>query len=224
MNLSTVSTPVIVLIAAAAGGLAGGAGRWLLGRIRRGATVHRGWCEAGVALLWAVLAWRVHAGELPVWWLPVPLLVTWFAVVLTVTDLKHRRLPDALTLPAYPLVVAGVLAAAVSGGGWPLAFGASVGALAFFCVYAAVHLTSPHSLGPGDVKLSGSVGVVLGAVGWPAMVVASGVAAVVTLVLRLLAPRRLARRWRRGIPHGPGLLSATCLVAVFPGSFSIGAS
>jgi leader peptidase (prepilin peptidase)/N-methyltransferase len=201
-----------------AGLLAGCLGRWLLGRLRYGTSVHIGWCAGGVAALWAVLGWRVGAGALPEWWLPVPLLLTWFAVLLTATDLRHRRLPDALTMPAYPIAAAVLAAAAAAGGGWPLAAGAAFGAGAFLAVHTAIRLIRPSALGLGDVKLSGPLGAVLGAVGWPALVLAAWLAAACTLALRLAAPRRLAVTWRDGIPHGPGLLAATSLIALFPGT------
>ncbi|HEV2779646.1 MAG TPA: A24 family peptidase [Actinophytocola sp.] len=206
-----------IAVYAGAGGLAGSAGRWLLGRLRRGTSVHIGWCEGAVALLWGVLGWRAAGGHLPGWWLPVPLLLTWFAVLLTATDLRHRRLPDALTLPAYPIAATLIVTAAWLGGGWPLARGAALGALAFFAIHAAVHVLRPRSLGAGDVKLSGPLGAILGAVGWPALILAAWLAALTTLALRLVAPRHTAATWWDGIPHAPGLLAATTLVALFPG-------
>jgi leader peptidase (prepilin peptidase)/N-methyltransferase len=194
-----------------AGGAAGSLGRWLLGRLRRGTSVHCGLCEAAVGLLWSLIGLRLAAGQLPTWWAPIPLGLTWLAVLLTVTDLRHRRLPDALTLPAYPIAAA-LIAAAAWGGGWPLATGAAAGAAVFLSVHAAVHRLRPRSLGAGDVKLSGSLGAVLGAVGWPTLVLAAWLAAVCAVGLRVAAPRRFAH----GVPHGPGLLAATCLIAVFP--------
>lgn len=197
---------------ATAGAGCGLAGRWLLARLRRGAIVHSGVTAGAVALLWAVLGWRVSSGQLPAWWLPVPLTLTWFAVLLTATDLRHRRLPDALTLPAYPALAATAVLAATLGGGWSLPIDAAAGAIVFGSLHALVRLASPGSLGAGDVKLSGSLGAVLGAIGWPAMVLAAGLAALLTLALGLLTGRGEA-----GIPHGPGLLAATCALAVFPG-------
>jgi leader peptidase (prepilin peptidase) / N-methyltransferase len=208
-------TPLIdTALLATAGALAGVAGRHLLARLRRGTTIHSGWLVAGVGLLWTVLGWRVSSGRMPAWWLPVPLVLTWFAVLLTATDLRHRRLPNALTLPAYPVIGAATVVAASTGGGWHLAASALAGAVVFAAVHAMIHVSSPGALGAGDVKLSGSVGGVLGAVGWPAMVLASALAAAMTLMLRVAAPRR----WRDGVPHGPGLLAATTLVALFPGT------
>jgi leader peptidase (prepilin peptidase) / N-methyltransferase len=209
------STPfLITALLALAGALAGVAGRHLLARLRRGAIVHSGWLAGGVSLLWTVLGWRVSTGAVPGWWLPIPLVLTWFAVLLTATDLRHQRLPNALTLSAYPVIGAATVVAATAGGGWNLTASALTGAVAFCTLHAMIHMASPRAMGAGDVKLSGSVGAVLGAVGWPAMVLATGLAASFTLTLRIAAPDR----WRDGIPHGPGMLAATCLIALFPGT------
>jgi leader peptidase (prepilin peptidase)/N-methyltransferase len=201
----------LVLSFASVGSVSGLAGGSLLARLRRGTVVHSGWLAGAAALGWALPAWRVASGQLPAWWLPVPLTLTWFATLLAAVDLRHRRLPDALTLPAYPAVAAATVLAATWGGGWSVPLRAAVGALLFFGVHAAVHLASPASLGAGDVKLSGSLGAALAAAGWPAMVVATALAALLTLTLGLAT-----RRWRDGIPHGPGLLAATYLMTLYP--------
>jgi leader peptidase (prepilin peptidase)/N-methyltransferase len=205
-----------IALFAGTGGLAGTAGRWLLARLRRGTTVHKGWCELAVAALWALLGWRLTTGHLPPWWLPIPLMLTWLAVLLTATDLRHRRLPDALTLPAYPIAAVLLATAAALGGGWSLLYGAILGAAAYLAIHATARLIRPGSLGVGDLKLSGTLGAVLGAIGWPALILAAWLSAVCTLALRLTAPRRYSTRWHDGIPHGPGLLAATCLIALFP--------
>lgn len=197
-----------------AGVVAGAAGRCLLGRLRRGTSVHLGWCEAAVSALWGLIGLRLATGHLPAWWIPIPLALTWFAVLLTVTDLRHRRLPDALTLPAYPIAGVLVVGAAGWGGGWPLAAGAALGTAVFLGAHAGIRLLRPAAMGAGDVKLSGSLGAVLGAIGWPTLVLAAWLAAFCTLALRFAAPRRLRAHWRTGVPHGPGLLAATSLIAL----------
>lgn len=201
-----------VLLATTSGALAGISGRWLLARLRRGTVVHSGWLAAPVALLWTAVAWRVSSGHLPAWWLPVPLTLTWFATLLTVVDLRHCRLPDALTLPAYPAVAAATVLAAWLGGDWTIPARAAGGAVLFLALHLAVHLARPSALGAGDVKLSGSVGAALAATGWPALLLATVAAAVTTLLLATATHPH----WRDGVPHGPGLLVPTCLFTLFP--------
>lgn len=198
------------------GALAGAAGHRLLLTLRRGTSVHIGWCAGGVGALWSIVAWRFTTGSLPWWWLPIPATLAWFGVLLVATDLRHSRLPNALTLPAYP-VLAAATAVAASQTSWNLALSATLGALALYCLYAAVHLLRPTALGGGDVKLSGTVGAALGAVGWPAVLVGTTLAAILTLTLQAVAPKQSRTRWRTGIPHGPGLLTATYLLTTFPG-------
>ncbi|WIX97824.1 A24 family peptidase [Amycolatopsis mongoliensis] len=159
----------------------------------------------------AAVTARWLAGGWPIWWLPVPLVLTVVAVPLVLADLRHLRLPDVLTLPAYPLFGAAVGAAALGGGGPSLAVRAAAGALLFGGAHAAVRRAAPPSLGAGDVKLSGSLGAVLGAAGWPALAVAAVLAALLSLAVALL--RRAGR-----VPHGPALLTATWLCALFPGA------
>jgi len=205
----------VIILLALTGAAAGLTGHHLLGRLRRGTTVHKGWIAAGVAVLWALAGWRLSEGHLPWWWLPVSLVVAWFAVLLTAVDLKHRRLPNALTMTAYPAVAA-TTALASTQAGWQLAQGAALGAAALVLLYLTMHVLNPAAMGAGDVKLSGSQGAVLGALGWPAVALGALAAAVLTLLLNALTPRRIRKKWQTGIPHGPGLLAATYALATFP--------
>nr|WP_042197090.1 A24 family peptidase [Kibdelosporangium sp. MJ126-NF4]CEL22741.1 putative type IV peptidase [Kibdelosporangium sp. MJ126-NF4]CTQ89880.1 putative type IV peptidase [Kibdelosporangium sp. MJ126-NF4] len=192
---------VLIVCLLAGGYLAGAAGRWLLRRLRRGATVRHGWCEGACAVLWA-LAGLAHVSAT---WLLVLMALSWFAVLLTVTDVVHGRLPDALTLSAYP--VFGLLLAFV--GSWERGL---MGAALFLCLHMTVRCVAPSSLGGGDVKLSGSLGAILGAVSWFALSVGLMLAAVITLALRAVSAGRYPDR----VPHGPGLLAATWLLALLP--------
>lgn len=171
-----------------------------------------GWgAVASVALLWPLVAWIGG----PWWWLPAPLAVVALAVPLLVVDLRERRLPDALTLPAYPVFTAALAFAAIEGGAG-LLWGALLGVVVFGGLHAATHRVIPHALGAGDVKLTGSLGLVLGAVGWSAMLVAVIAGALVSAILGLFARVRGSPTWDDGVPHGPGLLTATSLVTLFP--------
>jgi leader peptidase (prepilin peptidase) / N-methyltransferase len=183
----------------------------LLRRIPRGARVPGPVCAALVAALWVLVAGRVGA-NLPWWWWPVPLTLAWGGVLLGSVDLVVRRLPDALTLPAYPLV-AGMLVIATIGAGNvdPLAR-AAVGTLLWAGGYAAVRLLSPGALGGGDVKLAGSLGALTAATSWSglllAVVAAGALTAIVAVPVRMLG--------YSDVPHGPAMLAAAWLVVLHP--------
>ncbi|MGW4400543.1 prepilin peptidase [Amycolatopsis nivea] len=142
----------------------------------------------------AVAGSRADAGAFPAWWLPVAWLISVLGVPLALADARHRRLPDILTLPAYPAVALTLTLAALSGGGWRLTAGALLGCLLFGGTHLIVHRLSSGGLGPGDVKLAGSFGAVLGAVGGLAPAVAAVLAALVSLAA--VVPMWLMRRIR----------------------------
>ena len=214
-HLDQFSTPFLPLVITGflvSGMLVGLGGRWLLGRLRRGAVFHPPWCELSVAACWALAGWRWAVSGMPAWWLPVPLLLAAFGVCLAAVDLAQRRLPDALTLACYPALGGALAVAAALGPAGRLGTGALVGSALFGGAHALVHGLSPRSLGQGDVKLSGSLGAVLGALGWPALILAAALAAVITALLAAVTHSA------RGVPHGPGMLAATWLVAAVPGA------
>lgn len=195
----------------AAGALLGAATGFLtsrlLSRARSPAPVPVAFVATATAVSWLATIARWISGALPAAWLSVCLALTAIAIPLTTADLCHRRLPDVLTLPAYPILAMALAFAATASPG--LALRAAAGAFLFGGLHLLVHALSRHSLGAGDVKIAAPLGAVLGAVGWGALVAAGVLAALVTLGLSTL------RRYRDGVPHGPGLLLATCLVAAF---------
>jgi leader peptidase (prepilin peptidase) / N-methyltransferase len=168
--------------------------------------------EPAAAIVFALMALRFGISPaLPAFWLLAAL-----AVVLTVTDLRHRRLPDRLTLPAYPAAVAllGAAALAVPGGARRLA--AALAGLAAAGLFAGLlALVSRAGLGWGDVKLGGLLGLYLGWVG--AVAVAAGLACAFVLAavtgLALIAAGRATRKSQ--LPFGPFLLvSAIAVIAL----------
>ncbi|GAB3367309.1 prepilin peptidase [Amycolatopsis echigonensis] len=163
----------------------------------------------------AVAAARADSGALPAWWLPVAWLVSVLGVPLALADVRHRRLPDVLTLPAYPVVALTLALAALSGGGWRLAAGAVLGCLLFGGTHLIVHRLSAGGLGPGDVKLAGSFGAVLGAVGGLAPAVAAVLAAMVSAAA--MVPMWLLRR----IQQARGSGSSVRLPATETGALSL---
>jgi leader peptidase (prepilin peptidase)/N-methyltransferase len=161
---------------------AGVLARVFLRRLRRGARLPPPWCEAGVASAWGITGAAVAVGRVPARWLPLLLALGWFAVAAAAVDVAHRRLPDALTVPALPLAL--VLLG-------PLGPGAVLHGLAGAAVavvaHAVLHLVSPAAMGAGDVKLAAPLGAVLAAASWEALVVAGLLAAVLTGGLAVVA-------------------------------------
>ena len=66
-------------------------------------------CELAVGALWAATGCLWGAGQLPSAWLPALLGLGWLGVAAGVVDVRHRRLPDALTAPAACLAPLGLL-------------------------------------------------------------------------------------------------------------------
>lgn len=127
---------------------------------------------------------------------PALLLVLYAAVLLVAcwTDLRDRRIPNLLTIPA--LVVA--LALAAWYGSLPSALlGASLGAGAFV---VPMFIYGVSSAGGGDVKLAAFVGAALG---FPDLLSALFLAGLSgsAVVLFGLAARRISRK--SPVPFGP---------------------
>jgi leader peptidase (prepilin peptidase) / N-methyltransferase len=175
-----------------AGLVAGVLARRLLGGLRRGARVRAPVCEVGVGVGWVAAGGLWGAGALQSAWLPALLGLGWLGVAAGLVDLRHHRLPDALTLPAAcaaPLAVLPLGGAALGRG--------LLGSVVAVLGYGAVHALRPAAMGLGDVKLAASLGVVLGAVSWGALGAAAALAALFTGVAALVgcaAP--VARRVR----------------------------
>lgn len=189
-----------------AAGLAAGAGaRVLLRRLRRGTRVPPPWCEVGVAVVWASAGAAAQVGAVALRWVPVLLALGWLAVAGSAVDVRVRRLPDALTLPALPVVL--LLLAPVGGAAmWRGVAGAGMAVAA----HLVVHLAAPTAMGAGDVKLAAPWGAVLAAASWEALAVGAVLAA---LASGLLASAVLITHGRRGaVPHGPAMLLAALLV------------
>lgn len=121
---------------------------------------------------------------------PSSFLLAWFGIVLAMIDLRHHRLPDALTLP----LGAGLVLLQFHGLG-----AAVLSALVFGGAHLAVRRWRPALMGGGDVKLAFGLGAALPL---PALLPAAILSSAVSLAVAAL-------RRRRAVPHGPGLLAAT---------------
>ncbi|MGA5762596.1 prepilin peptidase [Nonomuraea bangladeshensis] len=157
--------------------------------------------ELLTAAVAALTAWRMGLPYVP------------FAVIgvaLAVIDWRTTILPDALTLPAYPITALAL---------WPTGElpRALAGAAALTALYGLLWFARPEAMGLGDVKLAGLIGLNAAATGWPAWVAAAfaGQALGALYALALLATRSGTRHTQ--FPFGPFMLMGAFIVLCLDG-------
>jgi leader peptidase (prepilin peptidase)/N-methyltransferase len=158
-------------------------------------------CFVGV-----VLARGVHAELIA--------LIPFTAVLIAVTfiDLQHKIVPNRIVAPAavYGLVTA----VAFRTHALPELLIAGAGAFMFFLIAALIH---PKGMGMGDVKLAGVMGLYLGKLVIPALLIAFVLGTVVGLAIVF---RHGARSRKVGVPFAP-FMALGGLVAMLAGQHLI---
>lgn len=81
----------------------------------------------------------------------------WFLLGIGVIDIEHRLVLNRMLLPALPVVVLGNLVA-----GLPTLPSALIGGIVGFGLFLLIALIKPGSMGMGDVKLAGVIGLATG--------------------------------------------------------------
>ncbi|PRY47441.1 leader peptidase (prepilin peptidase)/N-methyltransferase [Geodermatophilus tzadiensis] len=176
-----------------------------------GGAAPAGLLPVATAVLFVLVALRFGAGvELAAW--------LWFAaagVLLGVIDLRERLLPDRVLLPALAGSAVLLTVAAAVTGAWPDLGRAALGSVVLFTALLALGLAAPGRLGMGDVKLGALLGLHLGWLGWPALLlgVLAGFVVQAAVALVLLAGRRVGLRSE--LPFGPALLLGALLTAAW---------
>jgi len=135
-------------------------------------------------------------------------------VALAAIDIAVQRLPDPLTLPAYPILITLLAAAAVASHDFAALLRALLGGLALAGAFLLHALVRPGQLGGGDIKLAGIAGLALGWLGWPALIAGAALAFVLSALvsLSLIAARRLTLR--SAICFGPFLIGGALLAMI----------
>jgi len=167
--------------------------------------------EAATGVLFVLVALRIGWSAA----LPAYLYLAALGLSLALIDLDTHRLPDALVLPAYPVM--GVLLAVASWaeGDWSALLRAVIGGVVLWALYFVLMMVRSGGMGFGDVKLAGVLGAGLGWLGWGSLVVGGFAAFLLggVYAVGLLATRRAGRASR--VPFGPWMvLGAAVGVAV----------
>ena len=147
--------------------------------------------------------------------LPAYLVFAATMVILTITDIQTKLIPNRILGPATGvsiglLAVGGLLTAEFSALGT-----AAVGGLAYFGVLFTLALVGRGALGFGDVKMSFVIGVFTGYISLGYVVIAGIGAFIVAGVVSvlLIVTRRYSRKDM--IPFGPFMTSAAIIAIVF---------
>jgi leader peptidase (prepilin peptidase)/N-methyltransferase len=134
--------------------------------IERGSDVrcrpaHFGWfvqlCLWSNCALFVLAAWRIGWS----WQLPAYLVAAAVGVAAAIVDVRTRRIPDALVLPAYPVVLACLVGASIASGDVDALVRGGIGGIALLALYFLAAVALPGGLGMGDVKLAGLLGLLL---------------------------------------------------------------
>ena len=167
--------------------------------------------EAGTAVAFAAAAAWVGLS----WVLPALLYLAAISIALTMIDLEHKRLPDAITFPSYPIAAVLLTVAAVAEGEPGRLWRSAVCCLAFSALYFVLWFINRRGMGFGDVKFAGILGLYLGWFGWQHAIVGAFlgffVGGVVGIVLMLAG--RAGRKSQ--IPFGPFMIIGTWLALAF---------
>jgi leader peptidase (prepilin peptidase)/N-methyltransferase len=173
-------------------------------------------------VVFGAIGYRLGAYPAGRYALPAFLVLAAAGITLAVIDLDVRRLPDAITLPAYPVIAVLLTGASLltdtTRGALDTLGRAALSGLAALLLYGLLSLPRSSQLGFGDVKLAGLLGLALGWLSWSALasglVLGFGYGALYAVVL--LATRRAG--WRSRVPFGPAML-AGAFTAVLVGDW-----
>lgn len=162
--------------------------------------------ELSLGLLWglAVLLLHEETAELA---LAMALFAT--LVVITVTDLERRIIPNKILLVSAPIAL--VLGLIFDPAGEPERLIAGAAAGAFLLMIAIIY---PRGMGMGDVKLIAVMGLYLGRAVAPALLIGIAAGALVGLAM-ILSQGSGARK--QAIPFGP-FLALGGIIAAFWGN------
>lgn len=158
--------------------------------------------ELGMPILWALAALRYGPSTHAV----LTALDLTVLVLITVTDLEHRRIYDAVMLPAIALAILRAPVSPWLGGG---ALGAWLTGLVAFVFFFSMALLTRGGIGGGDATLAAFIGLITG---FPhgLQALAYGIFLAGGVSLFLLLTRRVTLR--TAIPYGPFLALGGAIV------------
>jgi leader peptidase (prepilin peptidase)/N-methyltransferase len=167
--------------------------------------------EASCAVLFGAVAARFGWS----WALPAYLVLTAALLAISIIDLEHFIVPDRITAPLTVSALALLgLAAAADGTGWR--YGRTLlGGLAFFAFLLLLNLFYPKGMGMGDVKLSFSLGLYLGWLGWGQVFLGGFLAFLLGALVGVGLIATGVKGRKDFVPFGPFLAGGTLIVVLW---------
>jgi leader peptidase (prepilin peptidase)/N-methyltransferase len=168
--------------------------------------------ELGCAVLFVVMALRFEAHAVLVAYLYLAAV----GLALAMIDFDTKRLPDALTLPSYPVAAVLLGVAAVVDHQGDAALRALIGAVALGGLYFLLVLIYPAGMGLGDVKLAPVLGAYLGWLGYGTLAVGAFLGFLYGGLIGVLAMAVGKAGRKSKLPFGPFMLLGV-LTAILAG-------
>jgi leader peptidase (prepilin peptidase) / N-methyltransferase len=166
------------------------------------------------SVLFGLLAWRFGA--------TIELLafsaLALIGVRLAMIDLAELRLPTALVMPLYPVILGLLSLTAAVDGNYLDLLRAEIGMLALPTAYLIVALLSQGGIGAGDIRLAGPVGLVLAWQSWTAVAVGTVIAFVYANIAVLTIHANGGATRHTPVPFGPAMLAGVFTFALVPWS------
>jgi len=168
--------------------------------------------EIGTAALFGLSAAHFGAG----WNLAIYLPLFAGLIPLALIDAQRRLLPVRILYPVLATTTAVILAAGIDHDEWRRLVLAAASGAVWFSAYFLINLIRPDALGFGDVRLVGLLGITVGWLGVPVVIIAFFASNLIGLAcsIAMLATKRAQRDTQ--IPYGV-FLALGAGVAIFFG-------
>lgn len=173
------------------------------------------WIILATMAVFALVAISVESA----WVLPAYIWFAYFSLLLTVTDLDTKLIPNRILLPATVGGVALLGLGALIDGDLEGLLRALLAGLAYFVVMLILGLIARGALGFGDVKLAFFLGLFVGYLGWGHLIV-SGLGSFLlggVVALILVITKKASRK--DAIPFGPFMTIAAIATVVAGSAF-----
>lgn len=126
-------------------------------------------------------------------------------VAVSVADIRVGLVPRKLLYPTLVLMVVALVAASAVSGEYHRLLQAAVGGVGAFVVFFIIWFISPRSMGMGDVRLAGVIGVGLGWIGYRQLYLGFLVAFIVGVVIGVAKMLVQGGGRKTSLPFGPAL-------------------